>query len=235
VCRYAVAGPTEASTVPSMTSNATIRLVLASNGWAITDGVLTLRPLTVADVPEVTAALSNQQSRLMLAHWIDLEPLTVPERQNKITSKLLGGWSTARDPFAVLDDRGVVIGVRWLSGRGCGGWIHTRWRGCGYGSRALRLQLHFAARMRGLDRIITGTRCDNLPAQRNLAACGFIHTGFSERPRWQKRTSDRIPDQLQRWEIDVATLAALGPIPAGEPARRQRRRPLRRVHTAAAA
>lgn len=201
-----------ASTVRPMTNDTNdVAMFVGSGGFALTDGTVTIRSLREDDIGAVTVAASDAHARKMLRHWLALRG-DAPTRRATVRAALLGSWAGRLEPFAVLDRRGKVVGLRFVepdTPRGvwhCGGWIHPASRGRGYGSAALLLACQHVARNRAGTRIATATRNDNTAAQANLARCGFAVSNTA---------GPALPDGagLKDWSRELCYLATLGPIP----------------------
>lgn len=147
-----------------------------------------LEPLRPDHIPAVAAAVADPAGLEMLRHWINLAG---PARERE---EVLAATLTPPEylPFTVLagdaDGSGThrVVGVRWLEPDGsgnwsCGGWVTHSWRRRGVGSLALTLALQWASR-HGARSVTTATRQDNVAAQTNLAACGFVPAGLARNP-----------------------------------------------------
>lgn len=177
----------------------------------LTNGVVSLRALTRADIPTALSGIQDSVGAAMTEHWADLSG----DAHAKLVSKLLGGSNqqvpgSLRQSFAVLDTSGQMLGIRWLDlyletpGRPAetGGWLLAEYRGKGYASHALRLIMRHAQQDWGQLAMRTGTQQENLAAQHNLAACGWAYSTDIEEFIYRDERIKKF--KIQIWTIDLS-------------------------------
>jgi RimJ/RimL family protein N-acetyltransferase len=167
-------------------------------GGELTDGVVTLRPLNVADVDDVFALHSLPESYL---RSVPPEPPNRDDlrRRCAVSASLwLAGQRaglTIRD--AATDAFAGDIGLFNLepSTRQAmiGYSLAREWRGRGYTTRAVKLLVEWAFANVELVRVIAGTAPDNVPSHRVLARAGFVREAY-QRDRLPGPDGTRVDD-----------------------------------------
>ena len=186
------------------------RLLPDLPGGLLTDGVVTLRPVTLADTDDVFA-LDNLPE--VYTRSVPAEPRPwagVRRRCALAASKWLAGERadlTIRD--AATEAFAGTIGMFHIeppTGQAMIGYSQTReWRGRGYVTRAVNLLVDWAFRDVDLIRVIAGTAPDNTASHAVLARAGF------EREAYQHA---RLPGP-DGTRVDDIQWARIRPLPPG--------------------
>ncbi|GAA2026607.1 hypothetical protein GCM10009740_15440 [Terrabacter terrae] len=164
----------------------------------LTDGVLTVRPVTVADWEVVRDEHNNEES----LRWdFSGEPLGDEEARRK-TAGAAREWRRGRAARFVMVDAASgagagVIGVLRLGPPGTGlvGYgVLPAFRGRGFTTRALRLVSRWAFEEAGLARLELGHKVGNEASGRAAARAGFHAEG---------RLSGRLPNPDGTWSDEV--------------------------------
>lgn len=165
-------------------------------GGELTDGVVTLRPLTPADTDDVFA-LDN-----LPECWQRRVPPEPPSRESvaRRCAHSASHWlAGTRADFTIRDAAtGAFAGDIGLFfpdlGQAMVGYSQTReWRGRGYVTRAVDLLVDWAFTHAGLVRIIAGTAPDNAASHAVLARAGFEREGY-QRARLPGPDGNRVDD-----------------------------------------
>lgn len=153
---------------------------------ALSDGAVTLAPLTPADVDDYFALAQLPE---VIATTVTLTPPT-RERIARRCADARYNWLLGRQAqFTIRDaETGAFAGLIGMSREGITGQamfgydITREHRGRGYAPRAVRLLTEWAFDVVGVARLVAGTAPDNLASQRVLEKAGFTREGF-ERAR----------------------------------------------------
>jgi RimJ/RimL family protein N-acetyltransferase len=165
-------------------------------GGELTDGVVRLRPVTVADIDDIHAL------HILPESWQHSVPPEPPTRERTVrrcalaASHWLAGLRadlTIRD--AATDTFAGDIGLFHPElGQAMVGYSQTReWRGRGYVTRAVNLLVDWAFTQAGLLRIIAGTAPDNTASHAVLIRAGFEREGY-QRARLPGPDGTRVDD-----------------------------------------
>ncbi len=184
----------------------------------LTDGVVTLRPLTPADaafhgalcsLPDVVATSVPPQAP---------EPAEVQLRCVRSAARWLAG---ERADLVILDaasgEQAGEIGLYYqepLTGQAMIGYsMMPAWRGRGFATRAVQLVALWAFAETAVARLVAGTLPDNVGSQRVLQKAGFRREGYtrSRLPGAQGRRVDDVLFALVAEDL----LAAGGPRTGG--------------------
>ncbi len=172
------------------------RLLPDLPGGALSDGVVTLRPLGPDDTENMYTLLSLPE---VVHSWIPPRPLSREEVQRRCLLAP-GHWLAGeRAMFTIRDAAtdafaGDLVLDLWnmLPGEGLVGYsLLPQWRGRGFATRALRLLAHWAFSTLRLARLTAGTRPDNHKSQQVLKRVGFVHEGV-ERQRVPAAEGGRV-------------------------------------------
>jgi RimJ/RimL family protein N-acetyltransferase len=155
----------------------------AARGGALTDGVITLRPLQPADAP---AMYTLHKLPDVVASSI---PPIAPDREeiDLRCARSAARWLAGERADLVILDRASgeyagEIGLYYQepqTGQAMIGYsMLPAWRGRGYATRAARLLADWAFRHTGIGRLIAGTSPTNTGSQRVLERAGFRREGF---------------------------------------------------------
>ncbi|MCW2544369.1 MAG: family N-acetyltransferase [Frankiales bacterium] len=180
----------------------------------LTDGVVTLRPWSLADAPEVARACDDPET----ARWLPVpSPYAVSDAETWISSTF-NGWAFG-DPLslAVTDaSTGAVLGSvalsegSWRSGRISVGYWTAPWgRGRGAASRATTLLTAWAFAVLGVDRVELLADVDNAASQRVAEKAGFHREGTAKSARRDRSGAPRDFVQFSR----VRSSTEGGPLP----------------------
>ncbi|HEU4424080.1 MAG TPA: GNAT family N-acetyltransferase, partial [Pilimelia sp.] len=176
----------------------TPRLLPDLPGGALTDGVVTLRPLGPDDVEFIHELHSVPD---VVATSV---PPTVPERSDvevRCTHSQFRWLAGDRADLVIVDHASNTptgeIGLYYQepqTGQGMVGYcMMPAWRGRGYMTRAALLLARWAFDEAGIARLTAGTRPDNVGSQRVLERAGFRREGF-QRARLPGPDGTRIDD-----------------------------------------
>ena len=167
-------------------------------GGALTDGVITLRPLAADDADFIEAL---HQVPDVVATSV---PPHVPERADVEArcGRAQSRWLAGERADLMIIDRasGAPAGELSLyyqepqTGQAMVGYcMMPAWRGRGYMTRAVGLVSRWAFGQAGIARLTAGTRPDNIGSQRVLERAGFQREGF-QRARLPGPDGTRIDD-----------------------------------------
>jgi RimJ/RimL family protein N-acetyltransferase len=167
---------------------------------ALTDGVVSLRPLRAADAPEIHAL-----HQLPDVVAVSVPPLAPDREEVELRCARSGTWWLAgeRADLVVTDaGSGAFAGDIGLyyqdprTGQAMVGYtLLPAWRGRGYATRAVRLLARWAFEQAGIVRLIAGTSPANLASQRVLERAGFRREGY-QRDRLPGLAGSRVDDLL---------------------------------------
>jgi RimJ/RimL family protein N-acetyltransferase len=178
----------------------TPRLLPDLPGGELSDGTVTLRPLGPDDADDV---YRTHQLPEVVAASVPPEPFSRERAANRCRhaeAEWLAGHQasmTIRD--AVTDRYAGQISLYYQeppTGQAMIGYdLSPEWRGRGYASRAARLVAAWAFDQVGIQRLIAGTRPDNIASQRVLLAAGFRQEGY-QRSRLPGVGGTRVDDVM---------------------------------------
>ncbi|MDN5796337.1 MAG: GNAT family N-acetyltransferase [Intrasporangium sp.] len=158
----------------------------AARGYAdepVAGAGFTLRPLRIADAPDIVAACSDEQTQA----WLPLpHPYTRADALRFIT-EVAAAQHESGD--------GIVFGIE-VDGRlhGCIDLKHTDWqeattevgywvapwaRGHGLAARACRMLAEWALREQGLERVVLHAATGNVASNRAAERAGFVREGVA--------------------------------------------------------
>jgi RimJ/RimL family protein N-acetyltransferase len=159
----------------------------------LTDGVVSLRPWTFDDAPEMVASLDGDQE---IARWLDLVPQ--PYSEEDARAYISGEVVPGETAFAIVDagDDRVLgsIGIHWSSARDIGEigyWVRSDARGRGVVTRALVLLSRHALLEDGASRVQLQADPDNVPSCRAAERAGFRREGVLRSVHWNERLGRR--------------------------------------------
>jgi RimJ/RimL family protein N-acetyltransferase len=176
----------------------------------LTDGVVTLRPWTDADIQDVADACRDPE----IARWIDEVPAPYTRRDARAyVATARRGWKDGSLwAFAVTDAAsGDVLGscgVGWQDRPNAvaeiGYWVRSRDRGRGIATRAVRLAARWVFEQCGVRRLQLRADVLNVPSQRVAERAGFQREGVLRSIRYSRRQERRVdfvlysllPDEL---------------------------------------
>lgn len=148
------------------------------HGLTLTDGDLTLRPLTVGDVPALCALAADCADELRLmgsppdqaAYY--RAALDAPEQMPFVVE--VGGELAGSTRYGDIRpaDSGLEIGWTWL---------YPRWHGSGVNRRMKRLLLAHAFEVLGMERVQLKTDILNVRSQRAIEGLGAVREGVLRR------------------------------------------------------
>jgi len=146
-----------------------------------TDGVVTLRPWTADDVPELVAVFRDPT----LSRWLPMIPYPYSEWDAREWVASLGprlGEGSGAHFAVVAAETGALLGGIGLrpepSSRGeIGYWVRKERRGEGIAPRALRLISRWAFQELGLARLQVHADVENVASQRVAERAGYTREG----------------------------------------------------------
>jgi len=158
-----------------------VRRVLPDRpGGTLTDGVVTLRPVTVDDTDRLFALHSLPE---VVA--TSVRTVTAESTRTRCAQSAFQWLSGQRADLAICDaETGAFAGDIGLFhvdpiGQGMIGYSLMReYRGRAFTSRAARLVVDWAFAHAGLVRVVAGTAPDNIASQRTLERAGFTREGY---------------------------------------------------------
>jgi RimJ/RimL family protein N-acetyltransferase len=159
----------------------------------LTDGVITLRRLSPADLDDLYALHTTPDVAVR-----SVRPMPRREDTAVRCGRAAYAWLTGAGAEFVIHDAatgGFVgdIGLFQIAlGQGMIGYsLRPEWRGRAYATRAARLVTDWGFDHVGLVRIVAGTAPDNVASQRTLEKAGFAREGF-ERSRLPGADGGRV-------------------------------------------
>ena len=166
----------------------------------VSDGTVTLRRLTPADVDDVYRLQSLPE---VVAGQVPAEPRGRDDIVRRC-ARAEAAWLAGHQAGMSIRDTGTdafagTVGVAYwepTTGQAMIGYDLAReWRGRGYASRAVRLLSTWVFGHTGIARLIAGTAPDNVASQRVLEAAGFQREGYP-RSRVPGAGGARVDDLL---------------------------------------
>jgi RimJ/RimL family protein N-acetyltransferase len=178
----------------------TPRLLPDLPGGALTDGMVTLRPLAPEDADFLYGLHALPDVVATSVPPVVPDPAEIGLRCERAQSRWLAG---ERADLVILDaTTGTPAGEIGLyyqepqTGQAMVGYCQLpAWRGRGYVSRATRLLARWAFDEAGIGRLVAGTKPDNVASQRVLAHSGF-HRECLQRARLPGLDGQRFDDVL---------------------------------------
>jgi RimJ/RimL family protein N-acetyltransferase len=166
----------------------------------LSDGVITLRPLTVADTDDTYAlrALPEVVASAVPPEVRDHDTIA------RTCARSEAGWLAGERASLTIRDTATgayagEIGLYYWEPPTLqamiGYSILPQWRGMGYTTRAARLVADWAFSQVGVARLIAGTAPENVGSQRVLERAGFVREGY-QRSRLPGPNGTRIDDLL---------------------------------------
>ncbi len=163
----------------------------------LTDGVVSLRPWSEADVAAIVAACGEDE----IARWLDMipQPYTGQDARIYIASTEEGWRDGSAQSFAVTDaETGDVLGsiaVRWIDRphgvADVGYWAKAEARGRGVTTRAVRIVTRWAIEHAGAERVQLRADTQNLASCRVAEKAGFTREGVLRSARYNPRQDRR--------------------------------------------
>jgi RimJ/RimL family protein N-acetyltransferase len=163
-----------------------------AESW-LTDGVVSLRPWTLDDVPEMVAAVDGDAE---IARWLDgvPQPYTAENAAAYISGEIVPDETT----YAIVDaaDGRVLgsIGITWNQQRDVGEigyWVRRDARGRGAVTRALVLLSRDAFSNEGAARVQLRADPENVASCRAAEKAGFQREGVLRAAHWNERLGRR--------------------------------------------
>lgn len=164
----------------------------------LSDGVVTLRPWTDADVPAVAEACRDPE----IARWIDdiPSPYTRADARAYVAACRRGWKDGSLWAFAVVDAAsGEVVGscgVAWQDQphgvAEIGYWVRAEDRGRGVATRAVRLASEWAFDKGGVQRLQLRADAENTASRRVAEGAGFRREGVLRSVRYSQRQQRRV-------------------------------------------
>ena len=146
---------------------------------ALTDGVVTLRPLRDADVPAIVAACSDPETSRFTTELP--HPYTESDARSYVSYSADCLRGVDRRPLAIADSgTDVLVGaieVRLGDEGSVGYWVAPEARGRGVATRALTLLSRWAVTEGGVLRLVLTTHPENMASQRVAEKAGFVREG----------------------------------------------------------
>lgn len=163
---------------------------------ALTDGLVTLRPWTDADVPGLARLLDGDEE---ITRWLDMIPQPYGEADARayITSTRTSWEEKSSAPFAVVLDEPIgslgLNRIDWNDRAGeIGYWIARETRGRGLATRALRLVAGWALGELRLERVYLRAEEQNVASCRVAEKAGFTREGMLRSAHWNARLGRRV-------------------------------------------
>jgi RimJ/RimL family protein N-acetyltransferase len=149
----------------------------------LTDGVVTLRPLRVADVDDTFALRSREDVSARSVAVTGIDRALIEQLCANSDARWLAGERaslTIRDAAtdAYAGEIGFFYSDPQVQQAMIGYSLAPEWRGRGYASRAVRLVTAWAFDQVGIARLTAGTAPDNVASQRVLEAAGFTREAY---------------------------------------------------------
>jgi len=161
----------------------TPRLLPDLPGDELTDGVVTLRPLCVADTDDTWALRSRPDVSARSVTSVSIDRALIEQLCANSEARWLAGERaslTIRDAAtdAYAGELGLFYNDPAVQQAMIGYSLAPEWRGRGYASRAVRLVTAWAFNQVGIVRLTAGTAPDNVASQRVLEAAGFTREAY---------------------------------------------------------
>ncbi len=184
----------------------------------LTDGVVTLRPWSLADAPDVARACDDPET----ARWLAAMPraYTLADAESWLTTTVPQGWAsgsavalaaTAAAGGEVLGQVGLYLKDRAHGRAGVGYWTAPWARGRGAASRGTALLSRWAIDALGLNRLELLADVDNLSSQRAAEKAGFTREAIARGARVDRDGSQRDFVQYSLLSSDVLPLGGRTP------------------------
>jgi RimJ/RimL family protein N-acetyltransferase len=162
----------------------------------LTDGVVTLRPWQIEDVPALVDAIDGDPE---ISSFLELipQPYRVPEARIWVDAAGAMWRDGSASPFAMLVDDAVVggAGVNWIDRDEAVGdigyWLRRDARGHGYTTRAVRLLAQWAFGV-GCERLQIRADTENEASMRVAERAGFRREGVLRSIRFNPRLDRRM-------------------------------------------
>lgn len=177
----------------------------------LTDGVVTVRPVSVGDWEVVRDEHNNEES----LRWDFFGEAYTDDEARQKAAQARREWMAGRAARFVIVDAATgegagVIGVMRMGPPGIGliGYgVLPAFRGRGFTTRALRLVSRWAFESAGLSRLELGHKADNIASGKAAAKAGFRAEGrLAQRlPNPDGTRSDEIYYSLTREQLDAGT------------------------------
>jgi len=162
----------------------------------LTDGVITLRPWTLADAPAVARACADPES----ARWLATmpSPYTLADAESWLTTVVPQGWASGST--VALAATGAVggevlgqVGLHLKAGgrAGVGYWTAPWARGRDVASRGTALLSHWGIDVLALSRLELLADVDNVASQRVAEKAGFTREGIARGARTDRDGNPR--------------------------------------------
>lgn len=162
----------------------TPRLLPDLPGGELSDGIITVRRLSLDDLPDTYAL--HQLADVVHTSVPPVAPSLADVRQRcaRAEANWLAGDRadlTIRDAAtgSYAGDVGLYYQEPGTGQAMIGYSMHPAWRGRGYATRAARLVASWAFTHAGIARVIAGTAPENIGSQKVLMAAGFAREGYS--------------------------------------------------------
>lgn len=139
---------------------------------------LTLRPLTLADVPALHAWLSDPA---VMRFWSTLPHTDIKQTEDWVRVSLDTMAKGEAQDFAVLHEGEIIGRIAFWQGNEIGFFFDPAKQGQGFASEALRAISRFGFDTLGFSSIEADVDPDNTPSLRLLERNGFERTGFAEK------------------------------------------------------
>jgi RimJ/RimL family protein N-acetyltransferase len=176
----------------------TARLLPDLPGGELTDGVVTLRPVTAADIDDTFAVRSLPECVLRSMPPVAPDRARVAQRCALSPSRWIAGERADLSIRDTATDRYAgEIGLYYIeppTQQAMIGYnLGREWRGRGYATRAVALLIEWAFTHLDVERIIAGTAPDNTASHRVLARAGFEQEAYL-RSRLPAADGGRVDD-----------------------------------------
>ncbi|MFC4638822.1 GNAT family N-acetyltransferase [Deinococcus hohokamensis] len=142
------------------------------------DGDLSLRPLTLADLPRLCALAAGCADELRLMGSSPVTPayyeaaLEAPDQQPFVVE--VGGELAGSTRYGDIRAAHAGLEIGWT-------WLHPRWHGSGVNRRMKRLLLAHAFEALGMERVQIKTDIRNVRSQRAIEKLGAFREGVLRR------------------------------------------------------
>lgn len=164
----------------------------------LSDGVVSLRPWTEADVPTIAEACRDEE----IARWLDSvpQPYTLADARAYVALTRRGWKEETLAAFAITDaltgevlgSVGVSVVDREQAVAEIGYWVKRQARRRGAATRAVRLASRWALEQCGVQRLQLRADVHNLASQRVAERAGFTREGVLRSSRYSPRRGRRV-------------------------------------------